>query len=101
MGATLGKKRCASADYTAVRREKPEKKRRPLSVGIAVATGPRPRHDKRTVSPGKMDNESPLAGEVADMKRWLLTVPLLLGGLIGVAQADYVILVANVGGTKA
>jgi hypothetical protein len=35
------------------------------------------------------------------MKRWLLTMPILLGGIFGLAQANYVIVVANVGGVKA
>jgi hypothetical protein len=35
------------------------------------------------------------------MKRWLLSVSVLLGGILGLAQADYVILVANVGGSGA
>jgi hypothetical protein len=39
-------------------------------------------------------------GPGADMKRWLLTLPVLLGGILGLAQADYVIVVANVGGVK-
>src|SRR5438067_3844 len=34
------------------------------------------------------------------MKRWLLSVSVLLGGILGLAQADYVILVANVGGPR-
>jgi len=34
------------------------------------------------------------------MKRWLLTFPVLLTGFLGVADAQYVILVANTGGAK-
>src|SRR5437763_851730 len=36
----------------------------------------------------------------ADMKRWLLTLPVLLGGILGLAQANYVVVVVNVGGVK-
>lgn len=34
------------------------------------------------------------------MKRWILTILFLLGGLVGIAQADYVIIIANLGLVK-
>jgi hypothetical protein len=34
------------------------------------------------------------------MKRWLLTLPLLLAGMVGVLRADFVVVVVNVGPAK-
>src|SRR5262249_18865171 len=69
---------------------------------IVVAPGPTALHNKGLLFVPfiPLGEARSLLGGVLDMTRWLLALTFLLGGLVTLSRADYIIIVANLGLVK-